>query len=104
MGIWDSALNHMLWTMLDPDGFRYVIEKWIGMGIHDHKTYDFLSGQGVGQWYSFNDLMLYRAIQAQLAYRGATFLNATLTGPPSHLTTREVLYQISTYWRNLVND
>lgn len=56
---WDTALFSTVYSLLDPVVFRHNIESWLDIDIHRHYAEDYLTGQGVGPWYSPNDLSLF---------------------------------------------
>eukprot|EP01043_Picozoa_sp_COSAG02_P020711 COSAG02_NODE_1027_length_15115_cov_118.186867_8_plen_495_part_00 len=50
MYIWDTTLNSLLLTLLEPSYFQSMIEAWLGMGIHQHYAVDYVSNKGIGPW------------------------------------------------------
>jgi hypothetical protein len=50
MYIWDTTLNSLLLTLLEPSYFQTMIEAWLGMGIHQHYAVDYVSNNGIGPW------------------------------------------------------
>ena len=39
---------------------RNLVEVWVKLGMHDHHSSDYVSGQGVGPWYAVNDTAIVR--------------------------------------------
>ncbi len=56
---WDTALFSTTYSLLDPVVFRENILSWLKIDIHSHYAEDYLTGEGVGPWYSPNDLSLF---------------------------------------------
>ena len=58
---WDTALFSTTYSLLEPRNFKDNISRWLNVDIHSHYAFDYLSGQGVGPWYSPNDFSLFTA-------------------------------------------
>jgi len=56
---WDTALFATVYTLLDPVSFKENLNSYLTVDIHQHYAIDYLTGQGVGPWYSPNDLSLF---------------------------------------------
>jgi len=48
---WDSTLNAVLWSLLDPETYIWASTQWFNMGIHSHYAIDYVSGNAVGPWF-----------------------------------------------------
>jgi hypothetical protein len=57
--LWDTSMVSTLMAMLEPAGFLAMIGEMIAIDTHAHYAADYLSGAGVGPWYSFNDVSLF---------------------------------------------
>lgn len=80
--VWDSTLNTVLWSLLDPDTFLWALEKWFIMGPHSHYAYDYVSQQAIGPWYAFNDIQLFKSLRRFVGLRGVESLRTMLAGKP----------------------
>lgn len=81
--LWDSSMVATVMSLLEPAGFRDMIGDMLAIDTHQHYAADYLSGSGVGPWYSFNDVSVFtlldrygraagvaRAVNAALASSG----------------------------------
>lgn len=68
--IWDISLSAMLLAMLDPAVLRRMMETWMQLDIHKHFGTEFLTGAGVGPWYSVNDFAMCRMAREYLRWSG----------------------------------
>ena len=92
--VWDTCLNSVLLTLLQPSMFHQYMDKWLTMsgacfddptktctGIHSHNDFDYLQKESNGPWYAFNDLMVFRGMATLASYRGPVqFASAPLAG------------------------
>ena len=58
MIIWDTTLNSVLLTLLQPSLFTSYIERWLMSDVHAHLAVDYISNQGEQKWYAFDDMMV----------------------------------------------
>lgn len=68
--LWDISLSAMLLSMLDPAVLRRMMETWMTLDIHQHFGTEFLTGAGVGPWYSVNDFAMSRMAREYLRWTG----------------------------------
>ena len=68
--LWDISLSAMLLAMLDPEILRRMIETWMKLDIYKHFGTEFLTGAGVGPWYSVNDYAMSRMAKEYLRWTG----------------------------------
>jgi hypothetical protein len=68
--IWDVSLSAMLLAMLDPLILRRMIETWMQLDIYKHFGTEYLTGSGVGPWYSVNDFAMCRMAREYLRWTG----------------------------------
>ncbi len=68
--LWDISLSAMLLAMLDPKILRRMMETWMTLDIHQHFGTEFLTGAGVGPWYSVNDFAMSRMAREYLRWTG----------------------------------
>jgi len=91
---WDTSLFSTLYAWLEPKQFRANLERWLDVDVHSHYAIDYYSGQGVGPWYSANDLSLFTCY----------WNYATVTGDRPFLKQmRPKLHEWATYWKRLVH-
>lgn len=50
MIIWDTALNSLLLSLLQPTLFASYLEKWLASNLHEHLAIDIVSNQGEQKW------------------------------------------------------
>jgi hypothetical protein len=68
--LWDISLSAMLLAMLDPAVLRRMMETWMTLDVHQHFGTEFLTGAGVGPWYSVNDYAMSRMAKEYLRWTG----------------------------------
>jgi hypothetical protein len=68
--LWDISLSAMLLSMLDPRVLRSMMEMWMKLDMHKHFGTEFLTGAGVGPWYSVNDYAMSRMAKEYLRWTG----------------------------------
>jgi hypothetical protein len=68
--LWDISLSAMLLAMLDPLILRRMMETWMTLDIYKHFGTEFLTGAGVGPWYSVNDYAMSRMAKEYLRWTG----------------------------------
>jgi hypothetical protein len=68
--LWDISLSAMLLSMLDPKVLRRMMETWMTLDIHQHFGTEYLTGAGVGPWYSVNDFAMSRMAREYLRWTG----------------------------------
>jgi hypothetical protein len=96
--IWDISLSAMLLAMLDPETLRRMMETWMQLDIHKHFGTEYLTGAGVGPWYSVNDFAMCRMAREYLRWTGdRAWLDKPVAGTP--VIDRLVSY--ATHWRQL---
>ena len=96
--LWDISLSAMLLAMLDPEILKRMIETWMKLDIYKHFGTEFLTGAGVGPWYSVNDYAMSRMAKEYLRWTGdKAWLDTDVGG-------RKVLDYLVSYaehWREL---
>ncbi len=68
--LWDISLSAMLLSMLDPLVLRRMMETWMTLDVYKHFGTEFLTGAGVGPWYSVNDYAMSRMAKEYLSWTG----------------------------------
>lgn len=96
--LWDISLSAMLLSMLDPATLRKMLEMWMTIDMHKHFGTEFLTGAGVGPWYSVNDYAMSRMAKEYLRWTGdSSWLSKTVGGK----TVYEHLMNYAEHWRSL---
>ena len=96
--LWDISLSAMLLSMLDPVVLRKMMEVWMTVDMHKHFGTEFLTGAGVGPWYSVNDYAMCRMAKEYLRWTGdRTWLDKTV-GPKKVI---DHLLGYAEHWRAL---
>jgi len=96
--LWDISLSAMLLSMLDPAILRRMMETWMELDVYKHFGTEFLTGAGVGPWYSVNDYAMSRMAKEYLRWTGdRAWLDKRVGG-------RKVidnLFKYAEHWREL---
>ena len=96
--LWDISLSAMLLAMLDPLILRRMIETWMQLDVYKHFGTEYLTGSGVGPWYSVNDFAMCRMAREYLRWTGdQAWLDKEVGG-------QKVIDRLVTYaehWRKL---
>ena len=96
--LWDISLSAMLLAMLDPAILRRMMETWMTLDIHQHFGTEFLTGAGVGPWYSVNDYAMSRMAKEYIRWTGdKAWLDKTVGGK----TVFQNLVSYAEHWRDL---
>ena len=96
--LWDISLSAMLLSMLDPAVLRRMMETWMELDVYKHFGTEFLTGAGVGPWYSVNDYAMSRMAKEYLRWTGdRAWLDKRVGGR----RVIEHLYKYAEHWRDL---
>jgi hypothetical protein len=96
--LWDISLSAMLLALLDPQALRRMIETWMRLDIHKHVGTEYLTGAGVGPWYSVNDFAMCRMAREYLRWTGdQAWLDKEVGGQK----VIERLLSYAEHWRSL---
>lgn len=96
--LWDISLSAMLFSMLDPVVLKRMMETWMTLDVYKHFGTEFLTGAGVGPWYSVNDYAMSRMAKEYLRWTGdKAWLDKTVGGK----TVFERLVEYAEHWRAL---
>jgi hypothetical protein len=96
--LWDISLSAMLLSMLDPAVLRRMMETWMTLDIHQHFGTEFLTGAGVGPWYSVNDYAMSRMAKEYLRWTGD---KAWLEKEVGGVKVLDRLVSYAEHWRKL---
>lgn len=96
--LWDISLSAMLLSMLDPEIIKRMMETWMKLDVYKHFGTEFLTGAGVGPWYSVNDYAMSRMAKEYLRWSGdKAWLDKTVNGK----TVYDTLLTYAEHWRAL---
>jgi hypothetical protein len=96
--LWDISLSAMLLSMLDPAVLRRMVETWMTVDVHKHFGTEFLTGVGIGPWYSVNDFAMCRMAREYLRWTGdAAWLDKEVNGRK----VLDLLVSYAEHWRAL---
>ncbi len=96
--LWDISLSAMLLAMLDPATLRRMMETWMTLDVHQHFGTEFLTGAGVGPWYSVNDYAMSRMAKEYLRWTGdRSWLDKEVGG----MKVFDRLVSYAEHWRDL---
>ncbi|MEP7213326.1 MAG: hypothetical protein ABI791_09640 [Acidobacteriota bacterium] len=96
--LWDISLSAMLLSMLDPVVLKRMMETWMTVDVHKHFGTEFLTGAGIGPWYSVNDYAMSRMAKEYLRWTGdKAWLDKTVGGK----TVYAHLIDYAEHWRAL---
>jgi len=96
--LWDISLSAMLLAMLDPTVLCRMIETWMTVDIHQHFGTEFLTGAGIGPWYSVNDFAMSRMAKEYLRWTGdKAWLDKSVGG----MKVIDRLVSYAEHWRSL---
>jgi hypothetical protein len=96
--LWDISLSAMLLSLLDPAILRRMMETWMTLDVYKHFGTEFLTGAGVGPWYSVNDYAMSRMAKEYLRWTGdLAWLDREVGGR----TVYEHLIRYAEHWRDL---
>lgn len=68
--LWDYSLSSMVHALLEPQVMRKHLQHWMHTDIHKHFGTEFLTGAGIGQWYSVNDFAMTVIARDYLRFTG----------------------------------
>ncbi|HVE56522.1 MAG TPA: hypothetical protein VNB22_06815 [Pyrinomonadaceae bacterium] len=96
--LWDISLSAMLLSMLDPEVLKRMMETWMTVDVHEHFGTEFLTGKGIGPWYSVNDYAMSRMAKEYLRWTGD---RAWLDKKVGDRTVFDHLVDYAEHWRKL---
>ncbi len=96
--LWDISLGSIMLALLDPAVLRRMVETWMTVDIHKHFGTDFLTGEGVGPWYSVNDFAMCRMARDYVRWSGDRgWLDKNVGG----MRVIDRLVSYATHWQEL---
>jgi hypothetical protein len=99
--LWDYSLSSLVHALLDPRVMRGNLERWMRLDIHEHFGDEYLSGAGVGPWYSVNDYAWVSMARDHLRWSGdldwlQRVVPAGTEGTPTSVS--EYIVECATNW------
>eukprot|EP00041_Stephanoeca_diplocostata_P031885 m.1003616 g.1003616 ORF g.1003616 m.1003616 type:complete len:267 (+) comp24045_c1_seq4:1106-1906(+) len=99
--LWDTGLNALLYTLLEPSAFVEVISLWLSFDVHEHYAWDYAFSGPIGPWYALNDIMAFRSLEMLIRFsEQKEFLSRLIQGT----SVVEWLQEFATYWKQLSED
>lgn len=68
--LWDYCLSSVVHSLLDPAVQRKYLRHWMSTDVHTHMGTHWLTGRGVGEWYSVNDGAMVRMLHDYVRWTG----------------------------------
>lgn len=98
--LWDYSLSSLVHGMLDPAVMKKYLELWMDLDIHKHFGTEYLTGSGVGPWYSVNDFAMSGIARDYLRWTGDfEWLEKTIeTSDRESIRVYEYLRKYATNW------
>lgn len=97
--LWDYSLSSLVHALLDPETMRKHLQLWMHTDIHKHFGTEFLTGAGIGQWYSVNDFAMTVIARDYLRFTGELAWLDTLV-PSAENGDRKVIELLERYASN----
>lgn len=99
--LWDYSLSAGVHALLDPEPMKRQIEHWLAADVHTCMGTEWLTGKGLGAWYSVNDFAIIRCIQDRLRWSGETDWLDREVGPADKRSTlRDAIVRHATAWKS----
>jgi hypothetical protein len=103
--IWDYSLSSLVHALLDPAVMRNYLELWMHTDIHKHFGTEFLTGKGVGPWYSVNDFAMTTICREYLRWTGDfKWLDRRVPGSQNNGHVFHYVEKYATNWRRFRGD
>ena len=98
--IWDYFLSSPVHALLDPACMKKYLELWMHTDIHKHFGTEYLTGAGVGPWYSVNDYAMTTISRDYLRWSGDfAWLDKRVDGSAENALVYEYLAKYATNWK-----
>jgi hypothetical protein len=96
--LWDISLSSTMLSLLDPAVLLRMIETWMNLDVHQHFGTEYLTGEGVGPWYSVNDFAMCRMARDYVRWTGDyPWLDKNV----GRIRVIDRLVEYATHWRML---
>jgi hypothetical protein len=96
--LWDYFLSSPVHAQLDPVVMRGNLDRWMHLDIHQHFGTEYLTGQGVGNWYAVNDFAMVSMASQYVRWTGdRDWLTTTVEGTDERVV--DALRRYATNWK-----
>ncbi|MEM1041669.1 MAG: hypothetical protein AAGI91_03485 [Bacteroidota bacterium] len=101
--LWDYFLSSPVHAQLDPAVMRGYLDRWMHLDVHEHFGTEYLTGQGVGNWYAVNDFAMVSMASTYVRWTGDhDWLTGTVEGSDERIV--DALRRYATNWRRFKTD
>lgn len=98
--LWDYSLSSVVHALLDPDVMRTHQAHWMATDIHTCMGTEWLTGAGLGAWYSVNDYAMTRIMYDYLRWTGdRRWLSHSVDTPSGPALPRDRIVEYARSWR-----
>ncbi|MEM9996452.1 MAG: hypothetical protein AAF809_02030 [Bacteroidota bacterium] len=96
--LWDYFLSSPVHAQLDPAVMRGYLDRWMHLDVHSHFGTEYLTGQGVGNWYAVNDFAMVSMASTYVRWTGDhAWLTSRVEGSDERVI--DALRRYATNWR-----
>ena len=96
--LWDYFLSSPVHAQLDPAVMRGYLDRWMHLDVHQHFGTEYLTGQGVGNWYAVNDFAMVSMASTYVRWTGdRAWLTGRVEGSDERII--DALRRYATNWR-----
>ncbi len=101
--LWDYFLSSPVHAQLDPVVMRGYLDRWMHLDVHQHFGTEYLTGQGVGNWYAVNDFAMVSMASTYVRWTGdRDWLTGRVAGSDERII--DALRRYATNWRRFKTD
>lgn len=101
--LWDYFLSSHVHAQLDPAVMRGNLDRWMHLDVHQHFGTEWLTGQGVGNWYAVNDFAMVSMASTYVRWTGdRAWLTSRVEGSDERVV--DALRRYATNWRRFKTD
>jgi hypothetical protein len=96
--LWDYFLSSPVHALLDPAVMRGYLDRWMHLDVHQHFGTNYLTGEGVGNWYAVNDFAMVSMASTYVRWTGDhEWLSGRVEGSNERII--DALRRYATNWR-----
>jgi hypothetical protein len=101
--LWDYFLSSPVHAQLDPAVMRGMLDRWMHLDVHQHFGTEYLTGEGVGNWYSVNDFAMVSMASTYVRWTGdRAWLTSRVEGSDERVV--DALRRYATNWRRFKSE
>jgi hypothetical protein len=97
--LWDYSLSSIVHALLDPAVAKKYLEHWMHLDIHKHFGTEYLTGSGIGPWYSVNDYAMTVISRDYLRWTGDVKWLTSTIDPGGTKTVLDYLLEYAGNWK-----